>query len=149
MTRNIGLARALSKMGLCSRSEAFRLIRAGKVKLNGRVCRDPESPTREGNDRIELSGASVKKQPHQYWMMNKPRGIVTTAKDERGRTTVKDLLPAGLPHLGVVGRLDKASEGLLLLTNDSEWAAAITSPSSLCRKTYHVQIGRAADHDLL
>src|ERR1700687_5375130 len=81
--------------------------------------------------------------------MNKPRGVVTTASDEKGRETVYDLLEPGLPWLGPVGRLDKASEGLLLMTNDSEWAAKITEPSSHLDKRYQVQVDCVADAGLL
>ncbi len=81
--------------------------------------------------------------------MNKPRSLVTTADDEKGRETVYAKLPKGLPWMGPVGRLDKASEGLLLFTNDTEWAARITSPESHLDKTYHVQIGAIASNELL
>jgi 23S rRNA pseudouridine2605 synthase len=81
--------------------------------------------------------------------MNKPRGIVTTASDEKGRDTVYSLLTADIPWIAPVGRLDKASEGLLLLTNDSEWGARVTAPETHLDKTYHVQIGRIADRELL
>jgi len=81
--------------------------------------------------------------------MNKPRGIVTTASDEKGRDTVYSLLGEDLPWVAPVGRLDKASEGLLLLTNDSEWAARVTAPETHLDKTYHVQIGKIADEALL
>jgi 23S rRNA pseudouridine2605 synthase len=81
--------------------------------------------------------------------MNKPRGVVTTASDEKGRETVYSFLPQNLPWLAPVGRLDKASEGLLLLTNDSEWAARITAPETHLDKTYHVQINAIADETLL
>jgi len=84
-----------------------------------------------------------------YWMVNKPRGIVTTAEDERRRETVYALLPKGVPWMGPVGRLDKASEGLLILTNDTEWAARITVPESHVEKKYAVQIGAVADEGLL
>jgi 23S rRNA pseudouridine2605 synthase len=83
-----------------------------------------------------------------YWMLNKPRGLVTTTEDERGRETVYAGLP-GLPWMAPVGRLDKASEGLLLFTNDSEWAARITAPQSHLEKTYHVQIGAVAENELM
>jgi len=100
-------------------------------------------------DRIEVDGSPLDKQPAIYLMMNKPRGVVTTASDEKGRETVYDLLEPGLPWVGPVGRLDKASEGLLLLTNDSEWAAKITEPSRHLDKKYHVQVDCVADDDLL
>jgi 23S rRNA pseudouridine2605 synthase len=100
-------------------------------------------------DRIEVDGSPIDKTPAIYLVMNKPRGVVTTASDEKGRETVYDLLEPGLPWLGPVGRLDKASEGLLLLTNDSEWAAKITEPSSHLDKKYHVQVDCVADADLL
>jgi 23S rRNA pseudouridine2605 synthase len=147
--KRFGLARALSKMGYCSRSQAAVLIRAGRVRLNRRVVRHPKSPVRIGRDRVEVDGTLVAESDRVYLVMNKPRGIVTTASDEKGRKTVYDLLSPGLPWVGPVGRLDKASEGLLLLTNDSEWAAKISAPASHLEKTYHVQVDRLADATLL
>ncbi|MBS1839253.1 MAG: rRNA pseudouridine synthase [Acidobacteria bacterium] len=146
--KKTGLARALSKMGFCSRSEAAELIRTGRVRLNGVVRRDAEHPVRLGRDRIEVDGKGVRAAEKAYWMMNKPRGIVTTAADEKGRATVYALLSKDLPWMGPVGRLDMASEGLLLLTNDTEWAARIAAPESHVEKTYHVQIGAVADRSL-
>jgi 23S rRNA pseudouridine2605 synthase len=145
----VGLARALSKLGYCSRSAGGELIRAGRVRLNGATPRNPETPVRLSKDRIEVDGVPVGQAQRLYWMLNKPRGVVTTADDEQGRETVYARLPAGLPWMGPVGRLDKASEGLLLFTNDSEWAARITAPESHLDKTYHVQIGVFADEVLL
>lgn len=128
------------------------MIRAGRVTRNGRPTRDPEIPVRMPggriDDRIEVDGAPLAQTPPIYLIMNKPRGVVTTASDEKGRATVYDLLQSGLPWVGPVGRLDKASEGLLLLTNDSEWAAKITDPASHLDKKYHVQIDCVADADL-
>ena len=147
--RRIGLARALSKLGYCSRSQACVLIRAGRVTLNGAVGRDPENPVNLECDRILVDGQAVAAAKPVYLMLNKPRGLVTTAADEKGRRTVFDCLPAGLPWLAPVGRLDKASEGLLLLTNDSEWAARVTAPETHLDKTYHVQIGALADAAML
>jgi 23S rRNA pseudouridine2605 synthase len=147
--RKIGLGRALSKLGYCSRSQAFELIRAGKVSLNGRVRRDPETPVSEGRDQITVEGKLIEAAGRIYLMMNKPRGIVTTASDEKGRDTVYGFLPTGIPWVAPVGRLDKATEGLLLLTNDSGWAARISAPESHLEKTYHVQIAAIATEDLL
>ena len=144
----MGLARALSKLGYCSRSTAFELIRSGRVRLNGATPRNPETPVRLGKDRIEVDGARIGESQKLYWMLNKTRGTVTTADDEQNRETVYANLPAGLPWMGPVGRLDKASEGLLLFTNDSEWAAKITSPESHLEKTYHVQISSLAEDSL-
>jgi 23S rRNA pseudouridine2605 synthase len=148
-SRHVGLARILSKLGHCSRSEAFDLIQAGRVRLNGAIRRDPETPVRAESDRIEVDGKPVVATAKVYLMLNKPRGAVTTASDEKSRQTVYEFLDPDLPWVAPVGRLDKASEGLLLLTNNSEWAAQVTSPASHIDKTYHVQIDRVADAALL
>ena len=136
-------------MGYCSRSRAALLIQAKKVRVNGRIIGDPETSVRMAQDRIEVDGVPAEKQAPLYFAMNKPRGIVTTASDEKGRKTIYDLLEPGTPWVGPVGRLDKASEGLLLLTNDSEWAARVTEPESHLDKVYHVQVDRVADADLV
>ncbi|MBZ5660985.1 MAG: rRNA pseudouridine synthase [Acidobacteriia bacterium] len=142
------MARALSKLGYCSRSQAADLIRAGRVQLNGALRRDPETPVRLHSDRISVDNHSVLFSQKIYLLLNKPRGVVTTASDEKGRDTVYSCLDESLPWVGPVGRLDKASEGLLLLTNDSEWAARLTDPATHLDKTYHVQVGAAADESL-
>jgi 23S rRNA pseudouridine2605 synthase len=144
-----GLARGLSKLGYCSRSTAGQLIRAGKVSVNGAIRRDPESSVHIGKDRIEVEGKRVAAAEKFYLMLNKPRGVVTTAADEKGRGTVYEFLGEDVPWVAPVGRLDKASEGLLLLTNDSEWGARVTAPETHLDKTYHVQIGRLADDALV
>ena len=152
LPRKIGLARALSKLGYCSRSQAAELIRDGAVRLNGAIRRDPETPVRLEHDRIAVSDRPIEAARKIYLMMNKPRGVVTTASDERGRETVYAALEeAGesLPWLAPVGRLDKASEGLLLLTNDSEWGARIAAPETHLEKTYHVQIGAVVDETVM
>ena len=147
--KKVGLARAISKLGYCSRSRATELIAAGRVKWNGAVRRDPETPVHLGKDSIEIDGEPIARSSKLYLALNKPRGVVTTAADEKGRETVYGYLPANLPWVAPVGRLDKASEGLLLLTNDSEWAARVTAPETHLDKTYHVQIGAIADEALL
>lgn len=147
--RKVGLARALSKLGYCSRSQAAELIRAGRVQVNGRVRRDPESPA-TARDRILVDGKPPDSPDRIYVVLNKPRGLVTTRSDEKGRATIYQCLEgSALPWLAPVGRLDQASEGLLLLTNDSEWADRVTDPARHLDKTYHVQIDRVADAALL
>jgi 23S rRNA pseudouridine2605 synthase len=127
-------------IGYCSRSQAEQLIRAGAVQLNGVTKRNPEAPVLFNHDRIEVHGEPVAAAQKLYLMMNKPRGLVTTAADEKGRPTVYAKLSGKSPWVGPVGRLDKASEGLILLTNDPEWAAKITAPASHLPKIYHVQV---------
>jgi len=150
-----GLARVLSKLGVCSRSQAQALVRAGRVRVNGRIVRDPETPADAARDRIAVDGDEVSAREKIHLALNKPRGYVTTASDEHGRETVYDLLKnaetieSTATWLAPVGRLDKASEGLLLFTNDSAWAARLTDPSSHLDKTYHVQIDALADDGLL
>ncbi|SFK83601.1 pseudouridine synthase [Lysobacter sp. cf310] len=153
-----GLARVLSKQGLCSRTEAARWIAAGRVAVDGRVVRDPEFPISSGpraRPRIAVDGRDIDQAPRLYLMLNKPRGLVTTARDERGRDTVYRCLDgarwqgAPLPWLAPVGRLDQASEGLLLFCNDPEWAARITDPEHGPDKTYHVQIDTIPDEAAL
>ncbi len=144
-SRRIGLARALSKLGYCSRSQATELVRAGRVQLNGVTRRDPEAPVQIEKDQIRVDHAAVGARTKVYLVLNKPRGVITTASDERGRRTVYDYLGKELSWLAPVGRLDKASEGLLLFTNDSEWSARVLAPSTHLDKTYHVQVGAVVD----
>lgn len=141
-----GVARVLSKLGACSRSQAEAAVRAGRVAVDGRQVHDPEHPVDVQRQRVALDGVVVQATQRVYLALNKPRGLVVSAADERGRDTVYDLLRgAGLPWLGPVGRLDRASEGLLLLTNDSVWAAGITEPATHLDKTYHVQVAGQPD----
>lgn len=145
-----GVARVLSKRGVCSRSQAEAAVRAGRVAVDGRLVRDPEYPVDAEHQKVSLDGVAVATVRRVYLALNKPRGIVVSAADERGRDTVYGLLrDAGLPWLGPVGRLDKASEGLLLLSNDSVWAAGITEPGTHLDKTYHVQVAGQPDAEAL
>lgn len=143
MQQSYGLARVISKRGLCSRSEAEALIRAGRVQVSGRLVRDPENRTLIDADikiDAQTQAASVAR---VYFALNKPRGLICSNSDERGRATVRGLFDGlDVPHLSPVGRLDQASEGLLLMSNDSAWAAGITEPQRKLQKIYHVQINK-------
>lgn len=135
---------------MCSRSEAARRIAAGRVRVNGKLVRDPELPADAAVDRIEMDGGLLGAANRVCIMLNKPRGLVVSTADEQGRDTVYALLrDASLPWLAPVGRLDKASEGLLLMTNDPAWAARITDPSTHLAKTYRVQVRGLPDDPTL
>ena len=137
----MSIARALSKLGAYSRSEGERLVVTGRVRVNGEIVRSIGTRVTPEADRIDVDGAPVVQATLVYLALNKPRGLVTTRVDPQGRATIDECRTvASLPFLGPVGRLDKASEGLLLLTNDSQWAHALLDPASHVEKTYHVQV---------
>jgi 23S rRNA pseudouridine2605 synthase len=146
----ISLARALSKLGYSSRSQARPLITGGRVSVNGSVVRNPEQRIDIERDRVAVDGQTIALESYVYVMLNKPPGLVTTRSDERGRATVFDLLKdPELPYLTPVGRLDMESAGLLLFTNDTRWANGITEPEKHVDKIYHVHIDRPIDMQLL
>ena len=125
------------------------MIREGRVTVRGRIVLDPETPMLESETDIHLDGVTPEAQ-RRYLMLNKPRGLVTTARDERARDTVYRCFDdASLGWIAPVGRLDKASEGLLLFSNDPVWAASITDPASGLSKTYHVQVAGIPDETTL
>ena len=139
-----GVARVISKRGFCSRSVAENLVREGHVSLRGKTVRDPDTPAYE-NDEILVDGTPVTASEFLYFAMNKPRGAVTTANDEKGRTTVMDIFREQyskmfpgktMPHIAPVGRLDAASEGLLLFTNDTKWADNVLKTKDVVRQAH-------------
>jgi len=143
------LARVLSKLGVASRTTAAQWIHAGRVAVDDTVITDPDF-TVSAQARITLDGRALTAAAKLYYMLNKPRGLVTTTHDEHERATVYECLPAELRRqLAPVGRLDKASEGLLLLSNDTQWSAAILEPTRQLPKLYHVQINCLPDAPLL
>ena len=138
------LVRFLSKCNVASRVQARALVRAGRVTVNGRVCTDGARRVHPAQDRVALDGEPVlPTRPGAFvWLaLNKPRGVLVTTHDPAGRRTVMDLVPAPhAPGLAPVGRLDKASAGLLLLTNDTESAARLNDPRSHVPKVYRVKV---------
>jgi 23S rRNA pseudouridine2605 synthase len=146
----VSLARALSKLGLCSRTQGERLVLEGRVRVDGRIVREPSRRVDMARARIAVDDAPVAAERRVHLMLNKPRGLVTTRDDPQGRPTVYTCLAdAELPFVSPVGRLDRASEGLLLLTNDTQWAHRLLDPASHVEKAYHVQIDRVPDDAML
>lgn len=141
------LPRALSKLGFCSRTQAVRLIEDGRVSVDGRITRNLAQRVDLTRSKICVDGTSVASAAPLYLMINKPRGQVTTRSDPQQRGTVYDCLTGHdhLPFVAPVGRLDKASEGLLFMTNDTVWAERLMNPASNVLKHYHVKIDRRAD----
>ena len=146
----VSLPRTLSKLGFCSRTQAEALITEGRVRVDGRVVRNVAARVDPGHARITVDGKPIVPERKVYLMLNKPRGSVTTRDDPQERATVYDCLEGlDLPFVAPVGRLDKASEGLLLLTNDTRWAQRVLDPASNVEKVYHVQIDRLPDGTML
>ncbi len=144
------LPRTLSKLGYCSRKNAEKLIKQGRVKVNGKIVTNINKRVNIEYDRIEIDNKIIVQTNKVYIALNKPRGLITTLSDEKNRNTVfKCFENANLPYLFPVGRLDKASEGLLLFTNDTEWANRIISPETHVGKIYHVKIDKIADENLV
>jgi len=147
MTRGgVRLDRALSKLGLASRSEARRLIADGRVRVNGRAIRDPSTPVIPDQHSIAIDGSTTRPRTWRTIAFHKPRGVVTTRRDPEGRRTVFDVLPDEARSLVTVGRLDMASTGLLLLTSDSQLANYLTDPVNAIVRRYVVTVkGRLED----
>ena len=133
----ISLARALSKLGYCSRSRAALYVKSGRVTVNGKVIKIPSWRVDVDNDIIEIDNRRLAKPTTVVIMLHKPRGYVTTADDELSRKTVYELVPKDM-HLFTVGRLDLDTTGLLLFTNNGQLQDKITSPEKKVSKTYIV-----------
>jgi 23S rRNA pseudouridine2605 synthase len=147
--RRVQLHRALSKLGWGSRTQAQEWIRAGEVRVDGQVVTDPLTWVDLDRQRVTRAGQEAPTAATIVLALHKPRGVVTTRSDERGRRTVYDLLPPGLPWLFPVGRLDADSEGLLLLTNDADLSVRLTAPEHAVPKTYHVTVAGRPDDEAL
>ena len=144
----VPLARALSKLGRSSRSEAIALVLAGRVAVNGRVVRDPARPVVPERDRLTVDGQGVERVKWRLILLNKTRGTVTTRRDPEGRPTVFDLLGENGRGLIAVGRLDRATSGLLLLTTDTRFANWLTDPATGIVRRYVTTVrGELTDAD--
>lgn len=148
MPGRVPLARALSKLGISSRSEAIGLIREGRVAVGSRIIRDPGHLVVPESARITLDGATARRSAWRLLMLNKTRGTVTTRRDPEGRPTVFDALGEEARGLVAVGRLDLATTGLLLLTTDTQLAHRLTDPASGVARRYAVTVrGSLSDDD--
>ena len=148
-TEPIRLQKLISQCGIASRRKAEELILQGEVKVNGSVAKlgDKVLP----NDKIYVRGKriAVPKSPHRYIMLNKPRGFITTMNDERGRKCVAELVQDVGERVYPVGRLDKESEGMLILTNDGDFANKIMHPKNCIYKIYRVTVRPSINEEQL
>ena len=143
------IAKVLARAGVASRRDAEAMIRAGRVAVNGKRIDSPALNVGP-RDRISLDGKPLPEaEPARLWLYHKPLGLVTSARDEKGRPTVFDALPEGLPRVMTVGRLDLNSEGLLLLTNDGELKRKLELPATGWLRKYRVRVNGAPSEALL
>ena len=143
------LDRVLSKAGVGSRVEAARWVRAGRVRVNGRPVRDPDHWVDMERDRVRLDGQPLQARQRIYLLLYKPAGYLTTYRDPQGRSTVYDLVADAGTFLSPVGRLDLDTSGLLLMTNDNQFAERVTNPDSHVPKTYLVKASTRLTDDQL
>lgn len=145
----VPLSRALSKLGILSRAQATEAIRAGRVRVGGRIVDDPAHLVVPERVRIALDEAPQVRAQWRTILLHKPRGVVTTRRDPEGRDTVFDVIGDDVRGLNAVGRLDRATSGLLLLTTDSQFANWITDPANGVARVYVVTVrGRLNDADI-
>lgn len=145
----VPLERALSKLGAASRSETRAMVLMGRIKVNGRTVRDPQFQVTPETDKFAVDNRPVARDPWVALLLNKPGSVVTTRADEKGRRTVFDLLPAEFKNLHPVGRLDMATTGLLIMTNDTRLSARLTDPANAVPRVYAVTVeGGVTDAEL-
>lgn len=143
------IAKVMARAGVCSRRDAERLIAEGRVQVNGQVLDSPAFLASASDD-IRVDGKTIPRpEKTRLFLYHKPAGLVTTARDEQGRNTVFDDLPADMPRVISVGRLDLNTEGLLLLTNDGGLSRYLELPATGWVRSYRVRAyGRPSDDDL-
>ena len=143
------LDRVLSRFGIASRTSSLEMIRAGRLKVNGKVERDPDRWVWPERDVVHLDGKPLRPVPRTYLLLYKPKGVITSHGDPDGRKTIYDLLGTSGRWVAPVGRLDKDTSGLLLLTNDTEFGHAVMSPESQVPKTYMAKVNALMSDEVI
>jgi len=140
MPKRLTVDRLLSKLGIASRGTSQEWIHAGRVRINGRVIRDPATWVLWPKDSVSIDDQPIQDSVKRFFLFHKPKGVITTHSDEKGRKTIFDVLPPDLGYMHAVGRLDQATSGLLLLTNDSALSSFLTDPTPKVMRTYLVSV---------
>jgi 23S rRNA pseudouridine2605 synthase len=140
MSKRLTVDRLLSKLGIASRGTSQEWTRAGRVRINGRVVRNPDTWVSWPTDSVLIDDQPIQESVKRFFLFHKPKGVITTHSDEKGRKTIFDVLPPDLGYLHAVGRLDQATSGLLLLTNDTALSSFLTDPTSTVMRTYLVSV---------
>jgi len=139
-SKRLTVDRLLSKLGVASRGTSQEWVRAGRVQVNGRVIRDPATWVLWPKDSLSVDDQPIQDAAKRFILFHKPKGVITTHSDEKDRKTIFDVLPADLGYMHAVGRLDQATSGLLLLTNDSALSSYLTNPGHKVMRTYLVSV---------
>jgi len=149
MSEEIRIAKFLSQAQIASRRDAEKLVEKGLVKVNGKTITSPATKV-TAEDKVTVDGKIVKQDTeYKLWAFFKPKGVITSTRDEKGRKTIYDILPKRMEKLKYVGRLDYNSEGLLLLTNSGEFSRKLEMPTSKIERTYKVRIFGSITKEIL
>ncbi|HMF85210.1 MAG TPA: pseudouridine synthase [Nitrospiraceae bacterium] len=138
--KRLTVDRLLSKLGIASRGTSQEWVRGGRVCINGRVIRDPATWVLWPKDSVSVDDQPIQDSVKRFFLFHKPKGVITTHSDDKGRKTIFDVLPPELGYMHAVGRLDQATSGLLLLTNDSILSSYLTDPAHKVMRTYLVSV---------
>jgi 23S rRNA pseudouridine2605 synthase len=139
-SKRLTVDRLLSKFGIASRGTSQEWIHTGRIRINGRIVRDPATWVLWPKDSVSIDDQPIQESVKRLFLFHKPKGVITTHSDEKDRKTVFDVLPDDLGYLHAVGRLDQATSGLLLLTNDSVLSSYLTNPANKVMRTYLVSV---------
>ena len=140
ISKRLTVDRLLSKLGIASRATSQEWVRSGRVRVNGRVLRDPARWVLWPKDSVSIDDQPIQDSVKRFILFHKPKGVITTHSDEKGRKTIFDVLPADMGFMHAVGRLDQATSGLLLLTNDSVLSSFLTDPTHKVMRRYLVSV---------